>query len=113
MSTATAIRRRTKKGTAKLPKKRSKPAPQDRAPHAGPAARPQPTRSKGLPPDRDAARPKPKMRSGPPPVDLEVDPDVLEFIRAIDDYRAAHDRPFPSWSEVLYVLKRMGYRRER
>lgn len=48
--------------------------------------------------------------SGPTRPD-EMGPDVLEFIRAMDDYRVRHGRPFPSWSEVLDVLRALGYRK--
>ena len=41
----------------------------------------------------------------------EMSPEVLEFIQAMDDYRARCGRPFPSWSEVLDVLMRLGYRK--
>jgi hypothetical protein len=43
---------------------------------------------------------------------LDVDADVLEFIAALDAYKNAHNRPFPSWSEVLHVLRSLGYRRK-
>ena len=43
------------------------------------------------------------------PPDLEVDPEVLELIAAIDKYKKSHNRPFPSWSEVVYVLRKLGY----
>jgi hypothetical protein len=43
---------------------------------------------------------------------LEVDPDVMEFIGAIDRFKKAHSRPFPSWSEVLHVLRQLGYRKQ-
>ena len=43
--------------------------------------------------------------------DLEVDPAVLEFIAAIDKFKKEHNRPFPSWSEVLHVLRDLGYKR--
>jgi hypothetical protein len=36
---------------------------------------------------------------------------VLEFITAIDDYKRLHRRPFPTWSEVLEILKTLGYSR--
>ena len=36
---------------------------------------------------------------------------MLEFIRALDDYKLEKNRPFPTWSEVLEVIKRLGYRR--
>ena len=41
-----------------------------------------------------------------------LDADELEFINAINAYRRAHDRPFPTWSEVLHVLRFLGYRKE-
>ncbi len=37
--------------------------------------------------------------------------DELEFINAINAYKHRHARPFPTWSEVLHVLKALGYRR--
>lgn len=48
-------------------------------------------------------------RSAPPLA--EVDAEVLEFIEAIDRFKREHGRPFPSWSEVLMVLRELGYRR--
>lgn len=45
------------------------------------------------------------------PLGLEVDAEVLEFIDAIDRFKKEHNRPFPSWSEVLHVLRGLGYRR--
>jgi hypothetical protein len=38
-------------------------------------------------------------------------PDEMEFINAINAYKAKHGRPFPTWSEVLHVLKALGYRK--
>jgi hypothetical protein len=48
-------------------------------------------------------------RSAPPMA--EVDSEALEFIEAIDRFKRQHGRPFPSWSEVLMVLRELGYRR--
>lgn len=45
------------------------------------------------------------------PALAEVDADVLEFIAAIDRFKKEHGRPFPSWSEVLLVVRELGYRR--
>jgi hypothetical protein len=42
---------------------------------------------------------------------LEVDDEVLEFIAALERFKKANNRPFPGWSEVLHVLKQLGYRR--
>ena len=39
------------------------------------------------------------------------DEDTLEFIQAIDTYRRRFDRSFPAWSEVLSILKSLGYRK--
>lgn len=41
----------------------------------------------------------------------EMPAEVLEFIQAIDEYKRINRRPFPSWSEVLEVLKALGYNR--
>ncbi|MBM3989662.1 MAG: hypothetical protein FJ298_01500 [Planctomycetes bacterium] len=37
--------------------------------------------------------------------------EVLEFANAIDAYKRSERKPFPTWGEVLEVLKRLGYRR--
>jgi hypothetical protein len=37
------------------------------------------------------------------------DPDETEFIQAIRDYQVRSGRKFPCWSEVLGVLKGLGY----
>lgn len=39
-----------------------------------------------------------------------VTPEELEFLRWIDRYKTTERRPFPSWREVLAVVKAMGYR---
>lgn len=54
---------------------------------------------------------RPRLRAAPPPIDHDIDPAVLEFISAIESYRLANARPFPSWSEVLHVLRQLGYRK--
>lgn len=41
----------------------------------------------------------------------EMPEDVLEFITAIDEYKRRNGKPFPSWSEVLEILKGLGYGR--
>lgn len=35
----------------------------------------------------------------------------ISFMKAMEDYKAAFARPFPTWSEVLEVLKSLGYRK--
>ena len=38
-------------------------------------------------------------------------PEEMEFINAINAYKTKHQRPFPTWSEVLHVVKALGYRK--
>lgn len=35
----------------------------------------------------------------------------IDFMKAMDQYKRDNRRPFPTWSEVLEVLRAMGYRR--
>ena len=35
--------------------------------------------------------------------------DEIEFLRAMDEYKRTNRRPFPTWSEVLSVLRTLGY----
>ncbi len=35
----------------------------------------------------------------------------FEFLMAIDCYKKANQRPFPTWTEVLEVIKALGYRK--
>lgn len=63
---------------------------------------------------------KPRSMPLPPPTpqrvtregeEDELPDEVLEFVRAIDAYKRAKQRQFPSWSEVLDVFKQLGYER--
>ncbi|HVJ81388.1 MAG TPA: hypothetical protein VNC50_10000 [Planctomycetia bacterium] len=35
----------------------------------------------------------------------------ISFMKAMDEYKRDFARPFPTWSEVLEVLKSLGYRK--
>ena len=35
----------------------------------------------------------------------------FDFLMAIDEYKKANDRPFPTWTEVLEIVKALGYRK--
>src|SRR5262249_17395611 len=35
----------------------------------------------------------------------------ISFIKAMDQYKRDNRRPFPTWSEVLEVLRALGYRK--
>lgn len=37
--------------------------------------------------------------------------DEVEFMRAMEMYKRLNNRPFPTWSEVLEVLRALGYRK--
>ncbi len=37
--------------------------------------------------------------------------DEIDFMKAMDQYKRANRRPFPTWSEVLEVLHALGYRK--
>jgi len=41
----------------------------------------------------------------------QMSPEQFEFLMAIDEYKRKNDRPFPTWTEVLEVLKALGYRK--
>jgi hypothetical protein len=83
---------------------------------------------------RSAARPDRRKRQIPVAVERrsgkdrrqlgerrrQVDPTTCEkdysdeeiiFMKAMDTYKRANRRPFPTWSEVLEVLRSLGYRR--
>jgi hypothetical protein len=35
----------------------------------------------------------------------------LEFIKAIDEYKRANGKPFPTWTEILDLVLYLGYRK--
>lgn len=37
--------------------------------------------------------------------------ELLEFVRAIDEYKRINRRQFPTWGEVLRVVRTLGYKR--
>lgn len=41
----------------------------------------------------------------------EMTDDQFEFIMAIDQYKRLNKRPFPTWTEVLEVIRVLGYRK--
>lgn len=41
----------------------------------------------------------------------EMNEELLEFVLAIDDYKRANERPFPSWSEIFELIHYLGYRK--
>ena len=45
----------------------------------------------------------------PTTCERDYQPDQIEFMRAMDDYKRRSGRMFPTWSEVLEVLRGLGY----
>jgi hypothetical protein len=41
----------------------------------------------------------------------EMTDEQFEFIMAVDTYKRLNNRPFPTWTEVLEVVKQLGYRK--
>jgi len=41
----------------------------------------------------------------------EMTPEQFEFLMAIQEYKKANKQPFPSFTEVLEILKALGYRK--
>jgi len=41
----------------------------------------------------------------------QMSSEQFDFLMAIDEYKKANARPFPTWTEVLEVIKALGYRK--
>lgn len=41
----------------------------------------------------------------------EMNAEQFLFIKAIDAYKRVNDRPYPTWTEVLEVVRKLGYRK--
>lgn len=52
-----------------------------------------------------------RARQGPNTYDLEAD--ELEFVNAVQRFKERSGRPFPTWSEVLGILRDLGYEKRR
>ena len=55
---------------------------------------------------RGAARRRPRNIN-----QYDMEEETLEFIRAINRFKERSGRSFPTWSEVLSILKELGYER--
>ena len=38
-----------------------------------------------------------------------LEPDVLEFINAVNEYKSVHQKPFPTWTEIFKIFVGLGY----
>ena len=41
----------------------------------------------------------------------QMSDEQFDFLMAIDEYKRKNTRPFPTWTEVLDVIKALGYRK--
>lgn len=62
--------------------------------------------------DRRAPRKGERRRQiDPTTCERDYGQEELDFMKAIDEYKREFCRPFPTWSEVLEVVKALGYRK--
>ena len=40
-----------------------------------------------------------------------LEPDVLEFINAVNTFKSVNQKPFPTWTEIFKILISLGYRK--
>ena len=64
------------------------------------------------PASRAAVRHGRRRMIDPTTCERDYQPEEVEFMQALDLYKRASGRMFPTCSEVLEVLKSLGYRRE-
>ncbi|MSR74430.1 MAG: hypothetical protein EXS14_03015 [Planctomycetes bacterium] len=62
-----------------------------------------------MPTKLNAKRTKPTERKSR--FSTPVNTEALDFIQAIEIYKARKHRPFPSWTEVLLIARSLGYRK--
>ena len=41
----------------------------------------------------------------------EMTENQLEFVLAVEEYKKVNRRPFPSWTELLDIMRSLGYRK--
>ncbi len=41
----------------------------------------------------------------------QMSDEQFDFLMAIDEYKKQNSRPFPTWTEVLEVIRALGYRK--
>src|SRR4051812_15987089 len=96
----TAVERKTDSGTSGFPadrRKRNIPVATDRRRAENAAAKRKSSERRRL--------------IDPTTCERDYSDDETEFMKAMDRYKRENRRPFPTWSEVLEVLRSLGYRR--
>jgi hypothetical protein len=100
---------------AEIPPDQNAEAPVDRR---APSDRRQNDRRKKNIPVAFDRRKTPDRRQGerrrqvdPTTCERDYNHDEVEFMRAMDMYKRLNRRPFPTWSEVLEIVRALGYRK--
>jgi hypothetical protein len=80
--------------------------------------RPNERRKRNIPVAVDRRKPGADRRKGerrrqvdPTTCERDYSDDEISFMKAMDQYKRDNRRPFPTWSEVLEVLRALGYRK--
>jgi hypothetical protein len=55
--------------------------------------------------------PERRRQVDPTTCERDYDDEEILFMRSMDQYKRDNRRPFPTWSEVLEVLRALGYRK--
>jgi hypothetical protein len=61
--------------------------------------------------DRRLEKGERRRQVDPTTCEKDYSDEEIVFMKAMDQYKRANRRPFPTWSEVLEVLRSLGYRK--
>ncbi len=61
--------------------------------------------------DRRKNVPERRRQVDPTTCERDYTDEEIAFMKAMDQYKRDNRRPFPTWSEVLEVLRALGYRK--
>jgi hypothetical protein len=61
--------------------------------------------------DRRMEKGERRRQVDPTTCEKDYSDEEIVFMKAMDQYKRANRRPFPTWSEVLEVLRALGYRK--
>jgi hypothetical protein len=59
-----------------------------------------------------AGKARPRVNGHPTTSEMDYSADEMEFMNAIQAFKNKTGRNFPTWSEVLRVVRSLGYNRE-
>jgi hypothetical protein len=61
--------------------------------------------------DRRQQQGERRRQVDPTTCERDYNDEEINFMKAMDQYKRDNRRPFPTWSEVLEVLRALGYRK--